>query len=127
MMNLTIRTLGLCLGVALGSNSAGQSVAAERVPVTSIKPLLIAAIDSGEAHGTLVGDSAKFMQERFKSTATIEIDVKTLTSLGEAGCKRLEVITRQEGVTDLAGQPPTQKALVYQVSYCRDGRFPTAK
>ena len=127
MMNLPIRMLGLCLSVALGINSAGQGLAAERVAVTSIKPLLSAAIDGGEAHGVLVGESAKFMRERFKSAAPIEIDVKTLTTLDEAGCKRLEVTTRQEGVTDTASQPPVRKALVYQVSYCRDGRFPASK
>lgn len=127
MMNLTIRTLGLCFGAALTFVSAGQGVAAERVAVTSIKPLLIAAINSGEAHGTLAGENAPFMRDRFKSAAPIEIDVKTLTTLAEPGCKRLEVTTRQEGVIDAASQAPVHKALVYQVSYCRDGRFPTSK
>lgn len=121
------RTLALCLRLTLALVSAGESVAAERSPVTSIKPLLVAAIDHGEAHGELIGEAAKFMRQRFKSTAPIAIDVRMLATLTEPGCKRLEVTTRQEGIIEVANQPPVRKELVYQVSYCRDGRFPESK
>ena len=121
------RILAVCLRLTLALASAGQGLAAERLPVTSIKPLLVAAIDHGEAHGELVGDAARFMRERFKSTAAIVIDVKTLATLNEPGCRRLEVTTRQEGVIEAAQQPPARKELMYQVSYCRDDRFPSSK
>ena len=113
------------LALALGTASPVQ--AAERLPVTSIKPLLLAAIEHGEAHGKLVGEAANFMRQRFKSSDAIEIDVKTLAPLDEPGCKRLEVSTWQEGVVEAANQPSARKALVYLVSYCRDDRFPASK
>ena len=100
--------------------------AAQRLPVTSVKPLLLQAITHGESHGVLVGESASFMRGRFESAAPIEIDVKTLGSLRKAGCKRLEVTTRQNAVRETPKQAPAPKELVYQVSYCRDGRFPEA-
>jgi len=116
-----IRMLTLALA------AAGQTQATERAPVTSIKPLLLAAIEHGEAHGKLVGEAANFMRQRFKSSDAIEIDVKTLAPLDEPGCKRLEVSTWQEGVVEAANQPSARKALVYLVSYCRDDRFPASK
>ena len=67
------------------------------------------------------------MRERFNAVAPIVIDVKSLATLTEPGCKRLEVTTRQEGVREAANHPPARKELVYQVSYCRDGRFPDTK
>lgn len=101
------------------------SLAAERPEVASIKSLLVTAIDEGEAHGVLIGPAANFIRERFKSTASIEIDVKAIASLDEAGCKRLEVTTRQDGIVESLNQAPARKQLVYQVSYCRDGRLAT--
>ena len=121
------RMVALCFRLTLALASTGQALAAERAPVTSIKPLLLAAIDHGEAHGTLVGEAAGFMRQRFKSSEAIEIDVKTLAILNEPGCKRLEVTTRQEGVAEAPNQQPARKAFIYQVSYCRDGRFPDRK
>ena len=102
-------------------------LAVERAPVTSIKPLLIQAIDRGESHGQLIGESATFMRERFGSTAPIEIDVKALRNLPQTGCKRLEVTTRQKAVRETPSQTPADRELIYQVSYCRDGRFPESK
>jgi len=113
--------------LALALAAAALAQAAERSAVTSIKPLLLAAIEHGEAHGKLTGEAANFMRERFKSTDAIEIDVRTLAILDEPGCKRLEVSTRQERVAEAPNQPATPRTLVYQVSYCRDGRFPATK
>ena len=121
------RTLALRLRLALVLACAGHALAAERAPVTSIKPLLVAAIDHGEAHGELVGEAARFMRERFKSSAPILIDVTTIAPLTEPGCKRLQVTTRQAGIIEAAQQPPAGKELVYELSYCRDGRFPESK
>ncbi len=126
MRTLSIRWLSLCLGFWL-TLFVGKGLAAERTPVTSIKPLLVAAIDRGEAHGELVGKAADFMRERFKSTAPIGIDVRAIAALTDAGCKRLEITTRQDGVTETGNAPPARKELVYELSYCRDGRFPDSK
>jgi len=89
-----IRTFALALA------AAALAQAAERSAVTSIKPLLLAAIEHGEARGKLTGEAANFMRQRFKSSDAIEIDVKTLAPLDEPGCKRLEVSTWQEGVVE---------------------------
>ena len=106
---------------------ASVAAAAERVPVTSVKPLLQAALERGDAHGELIGDAASFMRGRFGSTAPIEIDVRAIGQLRQAGCQRLEITTRQDDVREARDQPSTRKELVYQVSYCRDGRFPEVK
>jgi hypothetical protein len=90
--------------------------------VSDIKPLLIRAIDQGSAHGVLVGEAATYVRQRFESSAPIEIDVRTLYALPQAGCSRLEVTTRQKDVLEKAKRG--DKELTYQVSYCRDGRFP---
>jgi len=93
-----------------------------RVQVTAIKPLLMRAIDEGSAHGVLVGDAATYVRQKFDANAPIEIDVRALHALPQPGCSRLEVTTRQKDVLEKAKRG--DKALIYQVSYCRDGRFP---
>ena len=102
--------------------------AIERQAVTTVKPLLVTAIDQGEAHGVLVGQAAQYIAQTFKSTAPIEIDVKTVQDLSEPGCKRLAVSTSQDGVLDFNREKretqPGRKAFTYQFNYCRDGRMP---
>ena len=105
--------------VLVQSTSANPSA---RIQVSDIKPLLIRAIDQGSAHGVLVGEAASYVRQRFESSAPIEIDVRTLYALPQAGCSRLEVTTRQKDVLEKAKRG--DKELTYQVSYCRDGRFP---
>lgn len=117
----------LCLYIILVAAAMTPALAVERVPVTSIKPLLIQAIDQGESHGELIGESAAFMHGRFGSTAPIEIDVTALSALREPGCKRLQVTTRQKAVREALTQAPADRELIYQVSYCRDGRFPESR
>ena len=121
------RLLRLCVCAAFPVLPGTLAYAAERMPATTIKPLLIAAINRGESHGVLVGEAAAFMRGRFGSNAPVEIDVKTLATLPQPGCKRLEVTTRQSDVTEAASTAPVLKKLVYQVSYCRTGRFPDSK
>ncbi len=108
--------------VLVQSTSANPSA---RIQVSDIKPLLIRAIDQGSAHGVLVGDAATYVRQKFEATAPIEIDVRTLYALPQPGCSRLEVTTRQKDVLEKAKRG--DKELVYQVSYCRDGRFPEKK
>ena len=105
--------------VLIQSTSANPSA---RIQVSDIKPLLIRAIDQGSAQGVLVGDAATYVRQKFESSAPIEIDVRTLYALPQPGCSRLEVTTRQKDV--LENVKRGDKELVYQVSYCRDGRLP---
>ena len=105
--------------------------AVDRQAVTTVKPLLVTAIDQGEAHGVLVGQAAQYIMQTFKSTAPIEIDVKTVEALREPGCMRLAVTTSQDSVVDFnrdqRDTTPARKAFTYQFNYCRDGRTPQTK
>lgn len=104
----------------LVNGAAAQSSA--RIQVTEIKPLLIRAIEQGSAHGVLVGEAATYLGQKFDSSTPIEIDVRSLHALPQPGCSRLEVTTRQKDVLEKTKRD--DKELVYQLSYCRDGRFP---
>lgn len=107
----------LALALAVPAVQAG-----DRTPVTSIKPLLAAAIEHGMARGVIVGEAAAYVRKQFDTTTPIEIDVKSLHALPQQGCSRLEVTTRQLAVSENGKRE--DKELVYQVSYCRDGTFP---
>ncbi len=98
------------------------SSAIERIAVTEIKPLLMRAAESGEAYGVLSGTGAIYLQRKFDATSPIEIDVRRLRALPQTGCGRLEVTTRQSAV--LVGDTRQDQELVYQLSFCADGRFP---
>ena len=114
--------------IALLALTASTADAADRHAVTTVKPLLVKAIDQGEAHGVLVGQAAQYVAQTFKSTAPIEIDVKTVQELGEPGCKRLAVSTSQDGVVDFNREKretrPARNSFTYEFNYCRDGRTP---
>ena len=105
--------------------------AVDRQAVTTVKPLLVTAIDQGEAHGVLVGQAAQYIAQTFKSVAPIEIDVKTVQALEEPGCKRLAVTTSQDGVVDFNREKrdtkPARNSFTYQLNYCRDGQTPQTK
>jgi hypothetical protein len=100
---------------------------AERVPVTTLRPLLLAALAHGAAHGTLVGEAVPFMRQHFGSTAPIEIDVRALHPLPQPGCQRLEVTTTQRAGIDPKTAQAQDAKLIYQISYCRNGEFPQAR
>ena len=117
--------------ITLLALTASNVDAIERQAVTTVKPLLVTALDQGEAHGVLVGQAAQYIAQTFKSAAPIEIDVKTVQPLGEPGCKRLAVTTSQDGVVDFNRErrdtKPARMAFTYELNYCRDGRMPQAK
>jgi hypothetical protein len=105
--------------------AAGHGVAAgaaARIEVSELKPLLLRAIEQGTAHGILVGVGADDLRRRFEATDPIEIDVRAMHTLPQAGCSRLEVVTHQRDV--LEGDKRSSQSLTYQLSFCRDGRFP---
>ena len=117
--------------ITLLAFTASNVDAIERQAVTTVKPLLLTALDQGEAHGVLVGQAAQYIAQTFKSTAPIEIDVKTVQVLGEPGCRRLAVTTAQDGVVDFNREKrdtkPARNSFTYQLNYCRDGRTPQTK
>lgn len=96
--------------------------AAERTPVPEIKPLLMRAAAQGVAHGILTGTGPTYLQRRFDTASPVEVDVRRLHTLQQAGCGRLEITSRQRAV--LVDGKREAKELVYQLSYCADGRFP---
>ena len=110
------------VAIAFGTIQPTFAAAIERIAVSEIKPLLMRAAEQGVAHGVLGGTGAAYVQRRFDTTSPIEIDVRLLRALPQAGCGRLDVTTRQRAVL-VAGQRQDQE-LVYQLSYCADGRFP---
>ncbi len=146
IITLTPAPAGLLGGVVLAlqvivvAAVPGPAWAVERVEVSSVRPLFIAAIENGESHGLLTGESAQFMTNMFKTREPMEVDVKAVRALSESGCKRLEVTTLQRGVyPDERGlklmseeeRRATKNGTVaqdikftYQISYCRGGRFP---
>ena len=101
---------------------APPAAAVERITVTEIKPLLMLAAERGEAHGVLSGTGAAYMQRRFETTSPIEVNVRRLRTLPQAGCGRLEVTTHQRAVL-VKGNRQDQE-LIYLLNYCADGRFP---
>ena len=104
------------------AHAAGPAENTPRQAVSDLKPLLARAAAEGSARGTLTGASAQAIARRFQTDAPIEIDVRRLQQLPQPGCGRLEVTTRQRDVTQ-SGKRGDQ-AMVYQISYCADGRFP---
>ncbi len=146
IITLTPAPAGLLGGVVLAlqvivvAAVPGPAWAVERVEVSSVRPLFIVAIENGESHGLLTGESAQFMTNMFKTHEPMEVDVKAVRDLPESGCKRLEVTTLQRGVyPDERGlklmseeeRRATKNGTVaqdikftYQISYCRGGRFP---
>lgn len=123
----------------------------ERVPVSTVKPLLLSALANGESHGVLVGEVAQAFRQKFQSSAPINVDVRVMRAsadcnlpdprqaqickllvdhaLAHPGCKRLLVTTTQSAVaipaeskTSGAQQSPDQR-LTYQLNFCSDGRL----
>jgi hypothetical protein len=123
MRFLPALTLAAALPLALGNaHAASPYETTPRQAVTDLKPLLARAAAEGSAYGTLTGPGAQAIAGRFQTDAPIEIDVRRIQRLPQPGCGRLEVTTRQRDVNQ-SGKRGDQE-MVYQLSYCADGRFP---
>ncbi len=118
-LNLALAAI-LPLALIAAAHAAGP---AGRIAVTDLKPLLARAAAEGSARGVLTGPGAQAIARRFQTDTPIEVDVRRLQRLPEPGCGRLEVTTRQQAVAQ-DGQPRREQELVYQISFCDDGRFP---
>ncbi len=135
-----LRRVVIALQAIVVAGIPGNASALDRVDVSSVRPLFIAAIENGESHGILTGENAQFMANMFKTREPMEVDVKVVRDLKESGCKRLEVTTTQRGVypderaiklmseeerrTTRNGTVAQDIKFAYQISYCRGGRFP---
>ena len=119
------RTLALVALATAMLVAGAPAQASDRIPVSDLKPLLKLAIEQGAARGVMVGEAAAYVRQKFGSAAPIEIDVRALHALPQPGCSRLDVTTRQQDVLEQGKRE--DKTLTYQVSYCRDGRFPERK
>ena len=106
--------------IACALTPASQAI--ERQGVTELRPLLTQALATGKAHGLLIGPGAEALARRFDADTPIELDVRRIKRLPQAGCGRLRVVTRQRGVLE-DGKRRNQE-LFYDISYCADGRFP---
>ena len=100
---------------------ATAAAATDRITVTELRPLLMLAAERGQAHGVLSGTGAAYVQRRFEATSPIKIDVQRLRALPQVGCARLEVTTHQRAV--LVDGKRQDQQLVYQLSFCADGRL----
>lgn len=58
------------------------------------------------------------------SANPIEVGVRMLHDLPQAGCKRLEVTTRQRAVIKQGKKSSEDKSLIHKISFCGNGRFP---
>jgi len=103
------------------SAAIADAATTPRTPVSDLRPLMTQAIAEGSARGRLVGPGADYIARRFGFTSPIEVDVLRMHAENKPGCARLKVITRQKGAAN-ADQGRDQE-LVYQVSYCADGRL----
>lgn len=129
-----------CALLATVSVVAASAAAEDRVEVGSIRPLLLAAIANGEAHGVLNNDHVVEALKLFRTSEPPLIDIRKVRDLPEAGCKRLEVtttlrkaypdargmalMTTEEKVRTRNGTIPQDVSFAYQISYCANGKFP---
>jgi hypothetical protein len=100
-------------------------VAALALEVTDLRPLLVAAIDApdGTSSGLLAGPLAEVLRSRGVSAAPLLVEVSTLIVYRQPGCRRLNVRFQQRDVK-IGDTPPSDRELVFQLNYCRDGRPP---
>lgn len=92
----------------------------------SPKTAMLEAIDApgGRASGILRGPVADQFASGTKSTSPVEIEVTTLNSFKQEGCKRLNVRLKQANVPTKDGRM-TEFGVDYGINLCRDGSPPT--
>ncbi len=93
--------------------------------VEDLRPLLIEAIDAadGAARGVLRGPPAEVLRRRGVSSEPLEVEVTTLKVYRQPGCRRLNVRFAQRAVRT-GNEPPRDRAMAFQLNYCRDGQPP---
>ena len=97
-----------------------------RMPVKDARVLMVMALQApdGKAHGTLTGESADAISQRFKANTPISIDVTTDKRYRQPGCSRLKVTFWQDGVWLPGAQAPRKQSIEFGINYCLDGLPP---
>lgn len=97
-----------------------------RMPVKDARVLMVMALQApdGQAHGTLTGESADAISQRFKANTPISIDVTTDKRYRQPGCSRLTVTFWQDGVWLPGAQAPRKQSIEFGINYCLDGLPP---
>jgi len=89
----------------------------------NIKPLLIKAIDEGQARGELEGKWSKLFQQRFDTKKPLSAYVTTIKHYKEEGCRRLNIEYSIDDAVTTTGK--RDKLVMNQgVNMCRDGNPP---
>jgi hypothetical protein len=120
--------------MAMALNCQAQTQTPERTPETSVgrmpvkdaRVLMVMALQApdGQAHGTLTGESADAISQRFKTNTPIYIDVTTDKRYRQPGCSRLKVTFWQDGVWLPGAQAPRKQSIEFGINYCLDGMPP---
>lgn len=90
------------------------------------KEAMIEAIDAkdGKASGVLKGEIADRFAETTRSSSPVIIEVSTIKSFKQEGCKRLNMRLKQANVPTKDGKT-AEFAIDYGINLCRDGSPPT--
>ena len=121
-----LKPITIMCSIACATATQAQTPVTDRKMVPEVRPLLVDAIDApdGAAHGTLTGALAEAIGRQFKTTAPINVDVKTLERYAQDGCRRLSVLIWQEGVYLREGAGGARQSVEFGINYCRDGLPP---
>jgi hypothetical protein len=97
-----------------------------RMPVKDARVLMVMALQApdGQAHGTLTGESADAISQRFRANTPISIDVTTDKRYRQRGCSRLKVTFWQDGVWLPGALAPRKQSIEFGINYCLDGLPP---
>jgi len=122
------------MAMAMALNCQAQTQTPERSPETSVgrmpvkdaRVLMVMALQApdGQAHGTLTGESADAISQRFRANTPISIDVTTDKRYRQPGCSRLKVTFWQDGVWLPGAQAPRKQSIEFGINYCLDGLPP---
>ena len=110
--------LVLSSGIAQAASSPTN-----RMPITSIRPLLQEAAQTGAAYGVMVGRQIDALSAMYKTKSPIEVDAIAIRDLPKPGCKRLKVSTIQRNTVNPTNGKVGDSTYVYEVSYCADGTY----
>jgi hypothetical protein len=115
----------LAAGIAFAAGVISIDTTASTHVVQELRHLLVEAIDAadGTSQGVLAGPPSEVLRRRGLSSEPLEVEVTTLKAYRQPGCKRLNVRFAQRAVKG-AEAPPRDRAMAFQLNYCRDGQPP---
>ncbi len=118
-MKRTWIRLAMVLGCVILPGS-GDLLAAD------LRAHLIAALDApgGRSEGDLSGPMADLFRTQTRSSTVVRVQVRTLTTLAQAGCARLQASLMQEDVPTSEGKQ-FPFVVRYELNLCRDGQPPS--